>query len=484
MVTAASRFETYQVKRNDDLGDPDYWNSRFQDIDLRLQAREQDADRLDGAIDDLNDVGLARLNETFTPLIEAAEDRLTNIGAAFNATSSDEKTIGTGPLTFLLTEETRQAFVVTDYIAARPVGESDKSMICLVDRYERESGLLYVESVLAVGSGTFDNWDIRISSPPDVEHSTRTDNPHNVTKAQVGLGNANNTSDANKPVSIAQAAAIAAVAADVASLETDMDTADAALQADINLRAPLSSPAFTGNPTAPTQAAGNNSTRLANTSWVKARIAEEITDLIGSAPGALDSLAELAAAMNDDPAFAANIIARMVAAEEALNARIGDIVLHMGSGLPSGTLAADGSAISYATYSELGAVIYCGNGNNATADWGYRTNSSSNPSNNRSTSGTYIVLPDAEDLFPRALGSGRSLWDYQDEEVGSHDHGVWTLSTRSNGSPGSNTILLRGNASSGTASTYPISAPDNDGSENRPANFAFKACIIYEPVGP
>lgn len=33
------------------------------------------------------------------------------------------------------------------------------------------------------------------------------DNPHSVTKSQVGLGNADNTSDVNKPVSIAQAAA-------------------------------------------------------------------------------------------------------------------------------------------------------------------------------------------------------------------------------------------------------------------------------------
>ena len=43
-------------------------------------------------------------------------------------------------------------------------------------------------------------------------HTARTDNPHAVTKAQVGLGNVDNTSDANKPVSTAQAAADTAVA--------------------------------------------------------------------------------------------------------------------------------------------------------------------------------------------------------------------------------------------------------------------------------
>lgn len=40
-------------------------------------------------------------------------------------------------------------------------------------------------------------------------HIANKSNPHGVTKAQVGLGNADNTSDANKPVSTAQASAIA-----------------------------------------------------------------------------------------------------------------------------------------------------------------------------------------------------------------------------------------------------------------------------------
>lgn len=44
-------------------------------------------------------------------------------------------------------------------------------------------------------------------------HIANTSNPHSVTKAQVGLGNADNTSDVNKPVSTAQAAADSAVQA-------------------------------------------------------------------------------------------------------------------------------------------------------------------------------------------------------------------------------------------------------------------------------
>ncbi|MGC4013444.1 MAG: hypothetical protein QM755_02840 [Luteolibacter sp.] len=48
-------------------------------------------------------------------------------------------------------------------------------------------------------------------------HTTRTDNPHSVTKSQIGLGNVDNTSDANKPVSTAQAAADTAVASSASS---------------------------------------------------------------------------------------------------------------------------------------------------------------------------------------------------------------------------------------------------------------------------
>lgn len=43
-------------------------------------------------------------------------------------------------------------------------------------------------------------------------HTSNTSNPHSVTKAQVGLGSVDNTSDAAKPVSTAQATALAAKA--------------------------------------------------------------------------------------------------------------------------------------------------------------------------------------------------------------------------------------------------------------------------------
>ena len=62
-------------------------------------------------------------------------------------------------------------------------------------------------------------------------------------------------------------------------------------------------PTFTGEPKAPTPAAGNNTTRVATTAFVQAAI----TALINGAPDTLDTLKEIAAAINNDPKFSTTI---------------------------------------------------------------------------------------------------------------------------------------------------------------------------------
>ncbi len=70
------------------------------------------------------------------------------------------------------------------------------------------------------------------------------------------------------------------------------------------LKAPLSSPALTGTPTAPTAAQSVNNTQIATTAFVKSAIAA----MVGSAPEALDTLNELAAALGNDPNFATTML--------------------------------------------------------------------------------------------------------------------------------------------------------------------------------
>ena len=79
-------------------------------------------------------------------------------------------------------------------------------------------------------------------------HANNKANPHNVTKAQVGLANVDNTSDASKPISTAT-------------------------QTALNNKANTASPTFTGIPKAPTAPVATNTTQLATTAFVQSAVA-------------------------------------------------------------------------------------------------------------------------------------------------------------------------------------------------------------------
>lgn len=135
--------------------------------------------------------------------------------------------------------------------------------------------------------------------------------------------------------------------------------------------APKASPTFTGTPKAPTAAAGNNSTQLANTAFVQAAIAA----LVDSSPGALDTLNELAKALGNDPNFATTMTNALAGKmdKSANGADIADISaflnnLGLGAGsalpvgvpvpwplasAPTGWLKCNGAAFTAAQYPKL-----------------------------------------------------------------------------------------------------------------------------------
>lgn len=166
-------------------------------------------------------------------------------------------------------------------------------------------------------------------------------------KADVGLSNVDNTSDASKPVSTAQQTALDAKAPLASPALTGTPTAPTALAStnttqiattafvksqgylttapvtsvagktgdvtlavgDVSGAAPLASPTFTGTPAAPTATTATNSTQIATTAFVQSVVAS----LIGAAPGVLDTLAEIATALGNDPNFAATITTELAA---------------------------------------------------------------------------------------------------------------------------------------------------------------------------
>lgn len=88
---------------------------------------------------------------------------------------------------------------------------------------DRKGEVTRIEELISDEAATRAQADITVNAKVD-SHIGNKSNPHGVTKAQVGLGNVNNTSDADKPVSTAQATAIAAAKAAGTNAQTNLTT--------------------------------------------------------------------------------------------------------------------------------------------------------------------------------------------------------------------------------------------------------------------
>lgn len=88
---------------------------------------------------------------------------------------------------------------------------------------DRKGEITRVEKLISDEAATRDQADTTVNAKVD-SHIGNKSNPHGVTKAQVGLGNVNNTSDADKPVSTAQATAIADAKAAGTNAQTNLTT--------------------------------------------------------------------------------------------------------------------------------------------------------------------------------------------------------------------------------------------------------------------
>ena len=141
-----------------------------------------------------------------------------------------------------------------------------------------------------------------LSTKAPINSPTFTGTVAGITKAMVGLGLVDNTSDLAKPISTAT-------------------------QAALNAKAPLNSPAFTGTPTGITKAhVGlsnvNNTADLDKpvSTATQTAINTAINNLINAAPGTLDTLGEIAAALQSDINGLAALTAVVNGKEPAIDA--------------------------------------------------------------------------------------------------------------------------------------------------------------------
>jgi hypothetical protein len=127
-----------------------------------------------------------------------------------------------------------------------------------------------IDTTPLTGATVISDLDINITTNTSglVTDANGTVSTRDLTPSDLGLGNVDNTSDANKPVSTAG-------------------------QTALNLKANLASPTFTGTPISTTPSANDDSTKIATTAYVQA----ELTELIGTAPATLDTLGEISASI-------------------------------------------------------------------------------------------------------------------------------------------------------------------------------------------
>ena len=218
--------------------DPTGYNS---EIELDVAALESKLDT-DGYIttsssSTLSNKTISGSNNTISNI---ANTSLTNSSITINGTSvslGGSRTLGTDDVAEGSTNK-----YYTDERAQDAIGNS------------LGSGLSYNDSTgaISVNRTTVDTWYDAAGAAAAVTAST------------LGLGNVDNTSDANKPVSTAT-------------------------QTALDLKAPKADPTFTGTPAAPTALAVTNSTQIATTAFVHTAV----DNLINGAGAAYDTLKEL-----------------------------------------------------------------------------------------------------------------------------------------------------------------------------------------------
>lgn len=136
-------------------------------------------------------------------------------------------------------------------------------------------------------------------------HTARTDNPHSVTKTQVGLSNVDNTADENKVVlsasklTTARTITINGDASGSASFDGSADTTITIAVADDS-----HNHAFANITSKPTTLAGYGITDADTSAQVTTKINNAVAGLVASAPAALDTLNEFALALGNDANFA------------------------------------------------------------------------------------------------------------------------------------------------------------------------------------
>ena len=259
-------------------------------LDTRMDAAEGDVTALEtttsGLTSDMttaqNDIdSLTTTTSTHTSSISTIGGQITTLQSDLDAAELDIDNLESSVTAVEASVSTLET-LTTGHTASIGTIESDITA-AQTDITAIQSDLTAAEGSIATLQGDLDTAEATLST------TTSNFNAHD-TKTTTVHGIADTAALATK--TYADTAGTNAIA----SANTYADSAVAS-------KAPLASPALTGTPTAPTATVGTNTTQIATTAFVKA----EVDAVIAAAPGALNTLDELAAALGDDANYATTV---------------------------------------------------------------------------------------------------------------------------------------------------------------------------------
>ena len=180
--------------------------------------------------------------------------------------------------------------------------------------------------------------------------ASKSANLSDLANASTALDNLGLTGNGKSLVTAANYAAMKVLLATAISDVTGLQTA-------LDLKAPLASPGLTGVPTTPTVAGtADSTTKIASTAFVQAVAQAKIDALVNSAPGTLDTLAEIATALLADEGTSA-ALATTVAGKLAKSSNLSDLT-NAGTALDNLGLSANGkSLVTAANYAAMKVLL-------------------------------------------------------------------------------------------------------------------------------
>ncbi len=153
-----------------------------------------------------------------------------------------------------------------------------------------------------------------------------------------------------------------------------------------------------------------------------------------------------------------------------------------------------GQVITVASYAELVAAVYCGDAANPTAPGFYRTSDAGGLT--RSTTGAYMVLPDAKGLVIRGLGAntkifcangdsysgGTAIAQQLTDMIQGHTFLPGSLARpggSGSGDTGMANVIPVGGGALGAMATDGTNGTPRSGNQTQGASIAFQICITY-----